>query len=84
MLPLHHTPTTLLLYTAFYKKANVFNNLENFYEKDKFKAFFYLTRKRNNDIIFSVTANYDPLAQPVEHLTFNQGVRSSNLRWVTT
>ena len=25
----------------------------------------------------------DPLAQPVEHLTFNQGVRSSNLRWVT-
>ncbi len=28
------------------------------------------------------TAN-DPLAQPVEHLTFNQGVRSSNLRRVT-
>ena len=26
---------------------------------------------------------YDPLAQSVEHLTFNQGVRSSNLRWVT-
>ena len=26
---------------------------------------------------------HDPLAQPVEHLTFNQGVRSSNLRWVT-
>ena len=26
---------------------------------------------------------YDPLAQPVEHLTFNQGVRSSILRWVT-
>ena len=25
----------------------------------------------------------DPLAQPVEHLTFNQGVRSSNLRWIT-
>ena len=26
---------------------------------------------------------YDPLAQPAEHLTFNQGVRSSNLRWIT-
>ena len=25
----------------------------------------------------------DPLAQVAEHLTFNQGVRSSNLRWVT-
>ena len=25
----------------------------------------------------------DPLAQSVEHLTFNQGVRSSSLRWVT-
>ena len=25
----------------------------------------------------------DSLAQSVEHLTFNQGVRSSNLRWVT-
>ena len=24
-----------------------------------------------------------PLAQVVEHLTFNQGVRSSNLRWIT-
>ena len=26
---------------------------------------------------------YDPLAQSVEHMTFNHGVRSSNLRWVT-
>ena len=26
---------------------------------------------------------YDSLAQLAEHLTFNQGVRSSNLRWVT-
>ena len=26
---------------------------------------------------------YDPLAQLVEHLTFNQGVRRSNRRWVT-
>ena len=25
----------------------------------------------------------DPLAQSVEHLTFNQGDRSSSLRWVT-
>ena len=29
------------------------------------------------------TSKYDPLAQSVEHLTFNQGVRSSNLRWIT-
>ena len=28
-------------------------------------------------------ASCDPLAQAVEHLTFNQGVRSSSLRWVT-
>ena len=27
--------------------------------------------------------SHDPLAQAAEHLTFNQGVRSSNLRWVT-
>ena len=26
---------------------------------------------------------HDPLAQLAEHLTFNQGVRSSNLRWIT-
>ena len=26
---------------------------------------------------------FDSLAQSAEHLTFNQGVRSSNLRWVT-
>ena len=26
---------------------------------------------------------YDPLAQLAEHLTFNQGVRGSNPRWVT-
>ena len=31
----------------------------------------------------STPATNDPLAQAVEHLTFNQGVRSSNLRWVT-
>ena len=41
-----------------------------------------MTIKSNDDIIFSV-AGRDPLAQSVEHLTFNQGVRSSNLRWVT-
>ena len=31
----------------------------------------------------NIIFKYDPLAQPAEHLTFNQGVRSSNLRWVT-
>ena len=30
-----------------------------------------------------MTTNIGPLAQTVEHLTFNQGVRSSNLRWTT-
>ena len=27
--------------------------------------------------------SYDPLAQSAEHLPFKQGVRSSNLRWIT-
>ena len=27
---------------------------------------------------------YEPLAQQAEHLTFNQGVRRSNRRWLTT
>ena len=31
----------------------------------------------------SVTTVYESLAQPVEHLTFNQGVRGSNPRWFT-
>ena len=30
-----------------------------------------------------ISSANDPLAQSVEHLTFNQGVRSSSLRWVT-
>ena len=29
------------------------------------------------------SGSYEPLAQPVEHLTFNQGVRGSNPRWFT-
>ena len=33
---------------------------------------------------FSFIQTHDPLAQLAEHLTFNQGVRSSNLRWITT
>ena len=32
---------------------------------------------------YNLNALYDSLAQLVEHLTFNQGVRSSSLRWVT-
>ncbi len=31
----------------------------------------------------SGVAAFDPLAQSVEHLTFNQGVRGSNPRWIT-
>jgi len=30
-----------------------------------------------------VALEYDPLAQPVEHLTFNQGVDGSSPSWVT-
>ncbi len=36
---------------------------------------------RYNDM--ALKTEYDSLAQSVEHLTFNQGVRSSNLRWIT-
>ena len=32
---------------------------------------------------YHILVSNDPLAQTVEHLTFNQGVRSSSLRWVT-
>ena len=31
----------------------------------------------------AIPAKHGPLAQVVEHLTFNQGVRSSSLRWLT-
>ena len=41
-----------------------------------------LTKRKLRDIIFG-SENYDPLAQSVEHLTFNQGVRDSSSRWVT-
>ena len=41
-----------------------------------------LTKSSLYDIIFGY-AKYDPLAQSVEHLTFNQGVRDSSSRWVT-
>ena len=50
--------------------------------KRKFSIFFILelTERREIAIILKL---YDSLAQLAEHLTFNQGVRSSNLRWVT-
>ena len=38
---------------------------------------FYCSRQENQSTAFA------PLAQKVEHLTFNQGVRSSTLRWST-
>ena len=41
-----------------------------------------LTNVVGCDIIGECT-KHDPLAQSVEHLTFNQGVRGSSLRWVT-
>ena len=36
-----------------------------------------------NGKIWLFLEKQDPLAQLAEHLTFNQGVRSSSLRWVT-
>ena len=36
----------------------------------------------NYSIDLNYKTKYDSLAQLAEHLTFNQGVRSSNLRWV--
>ena len=33
---------------------------------------------------FFFTNQYGPLAQMAEHVTFNHGVRSSTLRWLTT
>ena len=44
-----------------------------------------LTNGRKFGIIYESqeTSEYDPLAQPAEHMTFNHGVRSSILRWVT-
>ena len=38
----------------------------------------------NMYVVLKVQNLYSSLAQSVEHLTFNQGDRSSNLRWVTT
>ncbi len=35
------------------------------------------------DTLAIIIKRCEPLAQPAEHLTFNQGVRSSNLRWLT-
>ncbi len=40
----------------------------------------YYTGTQRNEAV----KQNDPLAQKVEHLTFNQGVRSSTLRWITS
>ena len=42
-----------------------------------------LTNCQKRDIISKLQNILDPLAQSVEHMTFNHGVRSSSLRWVT-
>ena len=41
------------------------------------------SRSPVESLLSPALAPHDPLAQLAEHLTFNQGVRSSNLRWVT-
>ena len=42
--------------------------------------------QRQKNLLLYISCHFydDPLAQLAEHLTFNQGVRSSNLRWVTS
>ncbi len=43
-----------------------------------------LTKMAEYGIIYkSANMRHDPLAQAVEHLTFNQGVRGSIPRWIT-
>ena len=34
-------------------------------------------------ILYISKSNFDSLAQPVEHVTFNHGVRGSIPRWIT-
>ena len=41
-------------------------------------------RAETETLKMSFFALYEPLAQSVEHLTFNQGVRGSIPRWYTT
>ena len=53
-----------------------------YFAKNNFFCKNILTNKRVYDIIFKHEGNA-PLAQPVEHMTFNHGVRSSILRWST-
>ena len=48
-----------------------------------FNYFEIIVDKTNSLWYNSRVAKFDPLAQTVEHLTFNQGVRSSSLRRVT-
>ena len=48
---------------------------------DKRTEMVYTNKRRRER--HTETQAHDPLAQVVEHLTFNQGVRSSSLRWVT-
>ena len=48
---------------------------------DKRSEMVYTNKRRRER--HTETQAHDPLAQVVEHLTFNQGVPSSNLGWVT-
>ncbi len=57
--------------------------LKNKQKSKKLKKSIDRTQKTLYNIKVFSTTEYDPLAQPAEHLTFNQGVRSSNLRWIT-
>ncbi len=44
---------------------------------------FQKTVDKDTKICYNNTVTNDPLAQMAEHMTFNHGVRSSTLRWVT-
>ena len=49
----------------------------------KILTFFRKSVDKRGKMWYHILVSNDPLAQTVEHLTFNQGVRSSSLRWVT-
>ncbi len=71
--PLGHlsTANAILTYYSFVVNKQIHKNLCFMLDNRPFCCY-------NN-----LVSENDPLAQSVEHLTFNQGVRGSNPRWVT-
>ena len=65
-------------------QTEVRKDLGFFFFTQNTKLFFdkVLTKLSFRDILCKYE-RFAPLAQPVEHMTFNHGVRSSILRWST-